>query len=101
MAYEGWLGGTTSSLGPVKVAPRIGDDNASSSAVQPIATATGRRMTAFASRYQPLEWSESAGPRRIASALMRVPSSASAAGTTRTAITADRIPTTAPAAPIE
>ena len=62
---------------------------------------TGRRITPRASRYQPSELSETAGPRRIERASMRVPSRVSSEGTTRTAITEERIATEAPATAIE
>ena len=100
-AYDAWLGGTASALGPVSFVDSSGEASASSSAVHPIATTSGRRITAFASRYQAPEASETAGPRRIERALMRVPSSASSAGTTSSVMSAERIPTAAPAAPIE
>ncbi len=58
-------------------------------------------MTPRARRYQPSEVSETAAPRRIESASMRGPSSASSEGTTRIAISEERIATEAPATAIE
>ena len=81
--------------------PRTGEASASSSSVLASATKSGRRIAAFATRYQRLEASDTDGPRRIDSALMRGPSSASIEGTTRIAKTADSRPTAAPAAPTE
>ena len=74
------MGGTASALGPVRVVQSSGAAAASSSAELARATATGRRITPRASRYQPSEPSETAGPRRIESASMRVPSSAQQRG---------------------
>ena len=67
----------------------------------PSATPTGRRITQRARRYQPSDSSETAGPLRIESALIRVPSSASSEGTTSSAITAESTATEAPATAIE
>ena len=94
-------GGTASALGPVSVVHSSGAAAASSSAELARATATGRRITPRASRYQPSEVSETAGPRRIESASIRVPSSASSEGTTRIAISAESTATEAPATAIE
>ncbi len=78
-----------------------GTDAASSSAELASATATGRRMTPRASRYQPPDSSETDGPRRTDHLLIRVPSSARIDGTTRIAVAAESSPTAAPAAPTE
>ena len=94
-------GGTNSALGPVSVVQSSGAAAASSSAVLARATATGRRMTPRARRYQPSDSSETEGPRRIESASIRLPSRASIEGTTRIAISAESTPTEAPATAIE
>ena len=59
-------------------------------------------MTARASRIQPSDSSETDfAERRIESALMRGPNTDNNAGTTKSALTAERMPTAAPAAPTE
>src|SRR4051812_11477623 len=98
---EGAPGGTASALGPVSVVENSGSAQAASSAMLASPTATGRRITPLASRYQPSDSSDTAGPRRTASAFTRGPSSASSDGTTSTATSADSTPTPAPATPIE
>ncbi len=95
------MGGTASALGPVSVVQSRGVAAASNSAELARATATGRRITPRASRYQPSEVSDTAGPRRIERASMRVPSSLSSEGTTRIAISEESTATDAPATAIE
>jgi hypothetical protein len=85
----------------VRVVQSSGEAAASSRAVLARATATGRFITPRASRYQPSEVSETAGPRRIERASMRGPSRASSEGTTRIAISAESSATEVPATAIE
>ncbi len=67
----------------------------------PRATAAGWRITPRASRYQPPDSSETAGPRRRESALIRGPSRASSEGTTSRAPRAAKSEAIAPPAPTE
>ena len=99
-------GGSTEASTPVKRIERNGTASTTSSAVAPIATGTGRRISACASRYQPPRSPRAARSaarrqRRGESAFTRSPSRTKSAGRTVSEISPASGATSPPAMPIE